>query len=164
MVENPFGFNTWWEFQDSTFIISNSENLDFTFYNLNNNTKKVHSYNSVPALENQNQVALSFIKENYPEMISFNSNFEKNLLERKQLPYFINFGVNEDDIIVLLRNYDNVNKELLILSRKEKSIHKIEIPPDFFMHGVIGKVIYGVQQDEKNNIDYITMIEYGDQK
>jgi hypothetical protein len=164
MVENPFGFNTRWGFQDSAFIISNSENMDFTFFNLNNNTKKVISFDAVPALENLNQVAVSFIKEKYPEMISFNSNFEKNLLERKQMPYFINFGVNEDDIIVLLSNYDNVNKELLILSRKEKSIHKIEIPSDFFMHGVIGKVIYGVQQDKKNNIDYITVIEYGDQE
>lgn len=164
MVENPFGFNTRWEFQDSMFIISNSENLDFTFYNLINNTKKVHSFNTVPALENLNQVAVSFIKENYPEMISFNSNFEKNLLERKQLPYFINFGVNEDDMIVLLRNYDTVTKELLILSKKEKSIHKIEIPSDFFMHGAIGNVIYGVRKEKNNKIDYITMIEYGDQK
>ena len=164
MVENPFGFNTRWEFQDSTFIISNSENLDFTFYNLNNNTQKVHSFNAVPALENLNQVAVSFIKENYPEMISFNSNFEENLLERKQLPYFINFGVNEDDIIVSLSNYDTVTKELLILSRKEKYIYKIEIPSDFFMHGTIGKVIYGVRKDRKHSIDYITMIEYGDQK
>jgi hypothetical protein len=97
-------------------------------------------------------------------MISFNFNFEKNLLERKQLPYFINFGVNEDDIIVLLSNYDTVTKELLIFSRKEKSIYKIETPSDFFMHGTTGKVIYGVRKDRKNNIDYITMIEYGDQK
>lgn len=164
MVENPFGFNTRWIFQDSMFIISNSENLDFTFYDLNNKTKRVHSFNAVPALENLNQVAVSFIKNNYPEMISFNSNFEKNLLERKQLPYFINFGVNEDDIIVLLRNYEIVSKELLILSIKEKNIHKIEIPSDFFMHGAIGNVIYGVRKDRKNNIDRIMMIEYGDQK
>ncbi|MEP1152525.1 MAG: 6-bladed beta-propeller [Balneola sp.] len=162
MVENPLGFNTRWGFQDSTFIISNSENLDFTFYNLNNNTKKVNSFSAVPALENLNQDAISFYRKHYPEMISFNSNFEKNLLERKQLPYFINFGVNEDDIIVLLSNYDNVAKELLILSRKEKDIYKIEIPSDFFMHGVIGKVIYGVRKDRKSDIDFITIIEYGD--
>jgi hypothetical protein len=155
----PFGFSTEWMFKDSTLVISNSENMDFTIYNLLTGDQKIYSINEIPEITNGNYV-LEYFRDNYIEMLGFNENFEKNLLEREKMPFFINFGVTNHNIVVSMSSYSSDSKVILVLDKKSNKLEKLEVPNNFYMHGVVDNILFGKQANRESGIDFVSVIEF----
>ncbi|MBO6801574.1 MAG: 6-bladed beta-propeller [Balneola sp.] len=156
-VEHPFGFNTEWIFDKSQFIISNSKELKFTYYNLKSGEFNTYEFNGVPVINNDEGI-LEFLEQHYGEILSFNPNIKQDLKTRSQLPYFIKFSLYNEKIVILLSNYDTKSKELVVLNTDNNTIHIINVPVDYFMHGISDDIIYGVIKDRVYNLDQIYSI------
>lgn len=148
--DNPFGYKTMWHFKGSTFLFANTAEFKITTLDLSNGERHEHAFNNIPERSATNPEK-EFILEKFKIAIQFIPTFKEDIIERKNLPYFQNFGMNDSFAFFQILNYSNEPDKILKIDLKSDQKEIIEVSSTFSIKHITQDTIYGIDFDPVNS-------------
>lgn len=140
--ENIFGNETVWSFDNDRLYYSNSENLNFSVFDFEDETISNYKITDVPEFLNTSQTS-NLMTSRYSQIFNIHPEYEDYFKERKRLPYLSSIYARNDFLYLPIKNYGSERGYILRYDLETSQMERIETPANFFMKGVNQIGIYG---------------------
>lgn len=159
-MENSFGNETVWSFNNNKLFYSNAENLSFKVYDFNDKETTSFKIIGIPEYINTSETT-DVMMSRYSQIFNIHPEYETYFKERDRLPYFGSIFAKNHFLYIPIKNYGKPNRYILRYNLQTSKFERIDVPSNFSMKGVNERGIYGIMpENDYHGETTISVLEF----